>query len=59
MVHCPSCGKEVKKPSREAKNYCLTFQDYNCKKCHHSFRVSVNESDYINSEAKFRLKLTF
>jgi len=44
MVHCPSCGKEVNKPLRELKNYSFTIQAYNCEKCHHNFKVTINHS---------------
>ena len=49
MVLCPSCGREVEKPLRETKNYSFIIQDYSCKKCHHYFRVRVNESAYLRS----------
>ena len=44
LPHCPSCGKENDKPSTELKSYFFTIQDYNCRKCHHNFRVTVNQS---------------
>ena len=47
MAHCPSCGKEAHKPSKELKNCSFTIQDYNCKKCHHNFKVTINQSMYI------------
>jgi transposase-like protein len=46
MAHCPSCGKEVNKPSRELKNYCFIIQAYYCKECHHDFKVTINQSIY-------------
>jgi len=49
MTHCPSCGKEVIKPSRVLKNYCFTIEAYDCRKCHHNFRVTVNESNYLHN----------
>jgi transposase-like protein len=47
MAHCPNCGKEVEKPSRELKNYSFIIQAYNCEKCHHNFKVTINQSFYI------------
>jgi hypothetical protein len=47
MAHCPSCGKEVNKPSRVQKNYSFTIQAYDCGKCHHNFKVTLNQSWYI------------
>ncbi len=47
MTHCPSCGKEVNKPSRVLKNHCFTIEAFHCGKCHHYFTVTNNESDYI------------
>lgn len=58
MTHCPSCGKEVIKPSRVLKNYCFTIEAYDCRKCHHNFRVTVNESNYLhNSNIDYKPKL--
>jgi transposase-like protein len=50
MVHCPSCGKEVEKPSRTLTNYSFTIEAYNCKKCHHNFKITINHSMYNNLE---------
>lgn len=47
MTHCPICGKEVIKPSRVLKNHCFTIEAYDCRKCHHNFKVTVNESVYL------------
>ncbi len=47
MAHCPSCGKKVDKPSRVLENYCFTIEAYNCEKCHHSFKVTINHSKYL------------
>jgi len=49
MTHCPSCGKEVSKPSRELKNHSFTIQAYSCEKCHHNFKVTVNQSEYLEN----------
>ena len=48
MVHCPNCGKEVEKPSRELKNHSFTIQAYDCKKCHNHFNVTVNHLFYVD-----------
>jgi len=50
MAHCPSCGKELNKPCKVLKNHCFTLEAYNCDKCHHHFRVTINESDYIHNQ---------
>ena len=50
MVHCPNCGKEVGKPSRVLTNQSFTIQAYNCGKCHHYFKVTINHSMYNNLE---------
>jgi transposase-like protein len=47
MAHCPSCGKEIGKPSRELKNYSFTIQAFYCEKCHHDFKVTINQSVYM------------
>lgn len=47
MTHCPNCGKLVDKPSRVVTNYCFTIEAYFCGKCHHSFKVTNNESKYL------------
>lgn len=47
MAHCPSCGKIVDKPSSILKNQCFTIEAYECGRCHHNFKVSVNKSLYI------------
>jgi hypothetical protein len=47
MVHCPSCGKEVSKPASVLKNQCFTIEAYNCGKCHHNFKVTINQALYI------------
>jgi transposase-like protein len=47
MVHCPNCGKEVEKPARELKNHSFTIQSYICEKCHHNFKVTINQSIYM------------
>lgn len=47
MTHCPSCGKVVEKPSSVLKNQCFTIEAYNCRKCHHNFKVTKNQSMYI------------
>lgn len=47
MAHCPSCGKEVNKPSNILKNHCLTVKVYDCRKCHHNFKVTINQSEYM------------
>jgi hypothetical protein len=47
LAHCHSCGKEVEKPSRILKNYSFTIQAFNCEKCHHNFKVKINQSEYI------------
>jgi transposase-like protein len=49
MVHCPICGKEVNKPSKEQKNHKLTIQAYNCKNCHNYFKSTVNETLYAKT----------
>jgi transposase-like protein len=44
MAHCPSCGKEIDKPSKALTNYNFTIEYFNCKKCHHNFKVTTNQS---------------
>jgi len=47
MVHCPNSGKEISKPSKELKNNSFTIQAYNCEKCHHNFKVTINQAEYL------------
>jgi hypothetical protein len=47
MVRCPSCGRVVTKPFKVLKNQCFTIEAYSCGKCHHNFKVTVNQSDYL------------
>jgi len=49
MVHCPSCGKEVNKPTRGLKNQNFIIQMYDCGKCHHNFKVTINNSKYLEN----------
>jgi transposase-like protein len=51
MAHCPNCGKEVRLPSRVTNNYSFTIEAYNCKSCHHNFKIKINESAYLYNEA--------
>jgi len=44
MAHCPSCGKDISKPSRVAKNQFFTVEAYTCAKCNQSFKVTANYS---------------
>lgn len=46
MAHCPSCGKEVTKPSKVLENYSFNIQSYYCSKCHNSFKVAIYQSVY-------------
>jgi Zn finger protein HypA/HybF involved in hydrogenase expression len=47
MIHCIKCGKEIDRPSRSIENYTFTVQDYDCGKCRHNFKVTINKSLYI------------
>ena len=47
MTHCPNCAKEINKPSRVLTKYSFTVEYYNCKKCHHNFKVTTNRSKYV------------
>ena len=49
MAHCPNCGREVFKPSRVLKNHYFAIEAYECQKCNHNFKVTINESDYMHN----------
>lgn len=54
MVHCPSCGKEIQKPIRSLTNQCFTIQAYDCGKCHHNFKVTINHSKYVENPLQLK-----
>ena len=57
MTICPNCGKEVVKPSRVLKNHCFTINAYECTECHHNFKITTNESDYVQLNVDLYSKL--